>query len=131
MDVRIRELASRQDDVLAAWQLAELGLTRHAIAHRGGKWGWRPVHPGVYVTTLSPLSRRQRWLAATLTSPDSVLSHASAAPCWGIGRLEGRGEVVTRPGSGGRRRLGGVLELRSATLDGDTTTHEGIRVTPP
>ena len=64
-----------------------------------------------------------------LSSPDSVLSHASAAACWGIRRYDGRYEVVTRPGSGGPRRFGGVLELRSATLDCDVTTCDGIRIT--
>ena len=37
--------------------------------------------------------------------------------------------MVTRPGSGGRRRLGGVLVLRSTTLRGDTTRLNGIPIT--
>jgi very-short-patch-repair endonuclease len=129
MDVRVRELAARQEDVVAAWQLIALGLTRRAIDHRISKWGWRLAHPGVYAMTSAPLTRRQRWIAATLTSPDSVLSHASAAACWGIRRFAGSYEIVTRPGSGGRRRLGGVLVLRSTMLEGHTTTRDGIRIT--
>jgi very-short-patch-repair endonuclease len=129
MDVRVRELAAGQDDLVAAWQLTALGLTRKAVAHAIRKWGWQAVHPGVYAIGSAPLTRRQLWIAATLTSPDSVLSHASAAACWGIRRFAGSYEIVTRPGSGGRRRLGGVLELRSLTLDGDTTSHDDIRIT--
>jgi hypothetical protein len=36
---------------------------------------------------------------------------------------------VTRPGSGGPRRLGRVLVCHSKTLAGDTTRHEGIPIT--
>jgi hypothetical protein len=129
MNVRVGELAGRQDDVVAAWQLTALGLSRHAIAHAVSSRGWRTVHSGVYLLTNAPLTQRQRWIAATLTSPRSVLSHASAAACWGIRRFARSYEVVTRPGSGGRRQLGSVLVLRSVTLDGDTTTHTGIRIT--
>jgi very-short-patch-repair endonuclease len=129
MDVRIRELAARQGDLVATWQLRTLGLTKHAIAHAAERLGWRRVHSGVYALTSSPLTRRQRWIAATLTTPDSVLSHASAAACWGIMRFEGGFEIVTRPGSGGRRRIGTVLVLRSRTLEGDTTARDGIRIT--
>ncbi|HEX2234189.1 MAG TPA: DUF559 domain-containing protein, partial [Thermoleophilaceae bacterium] len=69
------------------------------------------------------------WMAATLTTPDSVLSHTSAAACWGFRRPTGAMGTVTRPGSGGRRRLGGVLVMRSHTLAGDTTRHQGIPIT--
>jgi hypothetical protein len=129
MDVRVRRLAATQADLVASWQLLAAGLTRHGIAHGVSRWGWRVVHPGVYALTSAPLTRRQRWIAATLTTPDSVLSHASAAACWGMRRPQGNFEIVTRPGSGGRRRLGSVLVLRSRTLDGDTTMHDGIRIT--
>jgi hypothetical protein len=70
------------------------------IDHRVRQRGWRVVHPGVYALTNAPLTRRQLWIAATLTTPDSVLSHASAAACWGIRPFEGSFETVTRPGSG-------------------------------
>jgi hypothetical protein len=129
MDVRIRQLAAGQADVVAAWQLLSAGLTRRMVDDRVARWGWRVVHPGVYALTSAPLTRRQLWIAATLTAPDTVLSHASAAACWGIRPFEGRFETVTRPGSGGPRWLGGVLVRRSTTLDGDTTYHEGIRIT--
>src|SRR5215210_4561127 len=99
MDVRgVKELAARQGDLIAAWQLVDAGLNRRAIEHRARQWGWRRVHQGVYALTSAPLTQRQRWIAATLTTPDSVLSHASAAACWGFRRNESRYEVVTRPG---------------------------------
>jgi hypothetical protein len=132
MDVRVRGLAAKQADLVAQWQLLDAGLTRHAIHHAVAKWGWRVVHPGVYALTSAPLTQHQRWMAATLATPDSVLSHGSAAACWGFADQRSRArpyETVTRPGSGGRRRLGGVLVTRSRTLDGDTTTVNGLRIT--
>jgi very-short-patch-repair endonuclease len=87
------------------------------------------VHPGVYALTHAPLTARQRWIAATLITPDTVLSHASAAACWGFRPFEPPFETVTRPGSGGPRRVGGLLVARSKTLDGDVTRHEGIAIT--
>jgi very-short-patch-repair endonuclease len=129
MDVELRGLAARQADVVAAWQLLEAGLTRRMIDHRVQTRGWRVVHPGVYALANAPLTRRQLWIAATLTTPESVVSHASAGACWGIRPFSGGFETVTRPGSGGRRRMGGVLVFRSSTLEGDTTRHEGIAIT--
>jgi very-short-patch-repair endonuclease len=129
MDVRLRALAADQGDLVAAWQLLAAGFTRAMVDHRVRNHRWRVVHPGVYALTNAPLTRRQLWMSATLTSPDTFLSHASAGACWGIRRYEGSLEMVTRPGSGGPERLGGVLVLRSKTLDGDTTTHDGIQIT--
>jgi Protein of unknown function (DUF559) len=129
MAVGLRELAAQQADVVAAWQLLAAGWTRRKIDHWVSARGWRIVHPGVYALTSAPLTRRQLWIAATLTAPHTVLSHASAGACWGFRPFDGRFETVTRPGSGSRRRLGGVLVFRSGTLDGDTTWHEGIAIT--
>src|SRR4051812_42858483 len=117
MDSRLRYLAARQADVVAAWQLLAAGWTRHAIAHDIRRNGWRVVHPGVYVLTSSPLRREQLWFAATLTTPDSFLTHGSAGACFAFHRFERGFEVITRPGAGGRRRHGGLLVFRSKRLD--------------
>lgn len=69
MTVRVVELAAEQYDVVAAWQLRRAGATRRVIEH---------------------CTRHQRWMAATLTAPGSVLSHASAAACWARGTMTGR-----------------------------------------
>lgn len=47
----------------------------------------------------------------------------------GIWSLPRRFETVTRPGSGGPRRHGGLLVFRSTTLDGDCTVLRGIPTT--
>ena len=129
MNVQVRALAAAQADLVAGWQLRSTGFTWRKVQHHVHNRGWRVVHPGVYALTSAPLTRRQLWMAATLTSSDSFLSHANAGACFGIRSFEGSFETVTRPGSGGPKRLGGVLVLRSRTLDGDTTTHDGIEIT--
>jgi Protein of unknown function (DUF559) len=129
MDSHLRKLAARQADVVAAWQLREAGWTAKRVWHHARSRGWRRVHPGVYALTASPLSRLQLWWAATLTAPDTVLSHGSAGACFGFYRFEKPFEVVTRPGRGGRRRQGGVLVFRSQRLEGQVTRHDGIPIT--
>jgi hypothetical protein len=131
MDAYIRGLAARQVDVVAAWQLLAAGFSRRMVDHRVGDRGWRVLHPGVYLLTSSPPTRPQLWIAATLTTPDSVLSHTSAAARFGFRAFDRGYETVTRPGSGGPERLQGLLVRRSTTLAGDTIVHEGVRTTTP
>ena len=71
------------------------------------------------------------WMEAALTEPGSVLSHASAAAAFGAWGLARDFEAITRPGSGGPRRHGGVLVYRSSLLAGETTTLKGIPITTP
>src|SRR5690348_9713528 len=118
MHVHLQKLASTQHDVVAAWQLVAAGWTRAMVDHHVAHHCWQLVYPGVYAVNHGPLTRRQRWIAATLTTPDSVLSHASAAACWGFRPWEARFETITRPGNGGPRRKGGVLVCHSKMLDG-------------
>src|SRR3954453_12045382 len=131
MDVHLRKLAFKQHDVVAAWQLMAAGWSRAMVVHHVEQGGGRMIHRGVYAVNQAPLTRRQRWIAATLSTPDSVLSHASAAACWGFRPWEASFETITRPGAGGRRRMGRLLVCRSLTLDGDVTRHEGIAITTP
>src|SRR3954447_12952137 len=131
MDVHLRKLAFKQHDVVAAWQLMAAGWSRAMVVHHVEQGGWRMIHRGVYAVSQAPLTRRQQWIAATLSTPDSVLSHASAAACWGFRPWEASFETITRPGAGGRRRMGRLLVCRSLTLDGDVTRHEGIAITTP
>src|SRR2546423_811052 len=106
MDVRLRELAERQHDLVASWQLTALGWTDDMVRYRARGDHGRRLHKGVYALTQGKLTRHQRWLAATLTSPDTFLSHASAAACYGCYGFDRTVEMVTRHGSGGRRRIG-------------------------
>src|SRR2546425_8226515 len=129
MAPHVRALAAKHYDVVAAWQLFAVGWTRRMIIHRIRAHGWRVVHRGVYALNSAPLTRHQLWIAATLTSPNSFLSHASAGACHGFRPWRGSFEVITRPGSSGPKRWGRVLVVRSEALKGDITRHPAIPIT--
>ena len=83
-----RELATLQDGVVARWQLIRAGLSERSAEC----WvrGMQPLHDGVYLAGLAPPTQRQLWWAAVLTSPGTVLSHASAAACFGLRPVVGQ-----------------------------------------
>jgi hypothetical protein len=128
-DGQIAELAGQQFNRISRQQLLDLGLSEKAIAHRLASGRLVAVEQGVFA--IAPVLENDwgRWMAATLTAPGSVLSHLSAAAAWGFLSLPRQLEQVTRPGSGGPRRHGGVLAFRSSKLDGDVTTMRGIPIT--
>src|SRR3712207_4316560 len=119
-DVRLAELAGRQHNRVALRQLLELGLSEDAIRHRVHTGRLIVVEEAVFAVAPLLDDPRGRWMGATLTAPGTVLSHNSAAAAWGFRPQHAPFETVTRPGSGGRRRHGGVLVHRSTTLDGNT-----------
>src|SRR4051794_23884624 len=129
MDVRLRELAAAQRDLVAAWQLLGTGWTPRMVAQHRVQQGWRLVHRGVYALTHAPLTPEQLRMAATLTAPGTFLSHASAGAHYGIWSFPGRYETVTRRGNRGQQRSSGLHVSYSKALD--TTTHEGVPITTP
>jgi len=128
-DVRLLELAGRQHRCVARRQLLALGYSDRAIAHRLAGGRLVQLHDGVYAVAPVLDERSTRWMAVTLTAPDSVLSHASAAAAWGFRACNAPFEVITRRGSGGPERKDDVLVCRSQTVD--ATTLEGIPITTP
>lgn len=129
MDVHLRTLVSDQGNLVAVWQLLDLGWTRRRVQHLVEREHWQAVHEGVYALTLAPLTRRQLWIAATLTAPGTFLSHASAGACWGFRPWEARFETVVRRGSGGPRRIGALRVSRSKLLSDDVGTLDRIPIT--
>lgn len=128
-DSQIAKVAAGQFNRISRRQLIDLGLTDKAITHRVVSGRLVAVEEGVFAIAPVLDDDWGRWMAATLTAPRSVLSHLSAAAAWGILSLARPLESVTRPGSGGPRRHGGVLAYRSTTLDGDVVTVSGVPVT--
>jgi hypothetical protein len=123
-------LAGTQFNRVSRAQLARLGLTDAAIEHRIAAERLMIVEQGV--CALPPVLEHDdwgRWKGATLTAPETYLSHESAAAAWGLWSRRLGLQTVTRPGSGGPRRHGGLLVFRSTTLKGDTTTVCGIPIT--
>jgi very-short-patch-repair endonuclease len=123
----LRREAAKREGVVSAWVLLEAGMSRHAIAHHTA--GLRRIHDGVWVTGDAPIARRQLWWAAVLTTPASVLSHASAGAAWGFRPWDGAFEVITRPGNGGPRRFGQLLVCRAKHVD--STVLNGLPITTP
>lgn len=129
-DVRVAQLAGAQFNRVSRRQLIALGLSHAAIAHRVARGRLVIVEEGVFA--VAPVLEHDawgRWMGATLTAPGSVLSHVSAAAAWGIWSLPRGFETITRPGSGGPQRHGGVLVLRSSTLAGECEVLRGIAIT--
>lgn len=129
-DVRIAELAGRQFNRVSRRQLIELGLSEPTIERRLASGRLVIVEEAVYA--VSPVLEHDewgRWMGATLTTPASALSHVSAGAAWGFWSLRRPLETITRPGSGGPRRHGGIRVYRSSVLDEDRTTLRGIPIT--
>jgi hypothetical protein len=129
-DVRVEELAARQFNRVSRLQLYELGLSDRAIDGRLASGRLVGVEQGVFA--LPPVLEHDdwgRWMGATLTAPATVLTHQSAAAAGGYWSLSRPFETVTRSGSGGRRRHGGLLVYRSTTLEGEWEELRGIPIT--
>jgi hypothetical protein len=62
----IAELAARQHDVVARWQLLGLGVSEDAIGHRLETSRLRRVRAGVYRVNSARLTLRGRWIADVL-----------------------------------------------------------------
>src|SRR3954468_9449196 len=103
MDVH-RDLAARQRDLVAAWQLVRAGWTRAMVDHYVREHRWQTVPSGVYAVSYSPLSREQLRMGATLTAPNSLLARFGAGAQYGIWRFDAGYETIVRPGNRGVER---------------------------
>jgi very-short-patch-repair endonuclease len=125
-------LVERQHGVVSRRQLLELGLSSEAIQHRIARGRLHPLWRGTYAVGRAPVSRRGRWMAATLCcGAGAVLSHETAAALWGI-REQRRGPIhVTVPAGrdGGRRGI--VVHRRRVLGASDLSLRDGIPVTSP
>jgi predicted transcriptional regulator of viral defense system len=130
-DVHLFELLEKQWNRVSLAQMEALGYTRREVSERVLAARLRGVHQGVFAGRPFLDDQRGRWMAATLTAPESYLSHASSAALHGFWDRRRPREAVTRPGNGGPRRLDGLFVYRSMTLAGNTTTVDGIPTTTP
>jgi Protein of unknown function (DUF559) len=129
-DAQIAQVAATQFNRVSRRQFLALGLSDEAIDNAVARGRLVTVEQGVFA--IAPLLDHDDWgpwMAATLTEPGTVLSHLSAAAAWGLLSPRPGYQTVTRPGSGGPRRHGGVLAFRSKTLDDDITLLRGIPIT--
>jgi uncharacterized protein DUF559 len=128
-DALLRSLARRQAGTFAVWQLRDEGMSRAAVDHHVRRH--RRIHDGVYVTGDAPVTRWQRWWAATLTAPERYLSQFSSGAAYGFLTWDPGFEIVTTHGCGGRVRYGDVVVCRSRSLDGHTGALRGLPITSP
>lgn len=126
-DVRPEAIAAGQQGLVARWQLQRAGMSAKAVRHWSAPL--RSVREGVYLTGCGPVGQLQRWWAAVLTAPGTVLSHASAAAFWGIRPVTGTVLTVTRVGARGRTTEAGLLVCYSLTLAVDVVDVDGLPVT--
>ena len=129
-DVHLAALAARQFNRVSRSQLRELGLSESMITDRVAAGRLVAVEEGVFA--MAPVLEHDgwgRWMGATLTAPGTALSHASAGAAWGFWSLPRQFEAVTRSGSGGPRRHGGILVYRSTVLTEDLAELRGIPIT--
>jgi Protein of unknown function (DUF559) len=130
-DVRLFELLEQQWNRASLTQIEALGYTRLDVSRWVAADRLRAVHEGVFAARPFLDDQRGRWMAATLTAPGTCLSHASSAALHGFWDRRRSVEAVTRLGSGGPRRIDGLLVYRSLTIAGNTMTIDGIPTTTP
>jgi very-short-patch-repair endonuclease len=124
------KLASRQEGVVADWQLLPFGITRATIDHwlRSGRL--HLIHRGVYAVGHPALSLNGRlWAAVLAYGPNAVLSHRDAAALWGVRQDNRRLIDVTVPGRTRHRRTGIDVHLVRNLDPRDVTKIDGIPVT--
>jgi hypothetical protein len=131
LDVRLLELLESQWNRASLAQIEALGLSQGDVAYRVATGRLRAVHEGVFAGRPFLDDQRGRWMAATLTAPETYLSHASSAALHGFWDRRRPVETVSRPGNGGPRRIDGLFVYRSVTLNGNTMTVDGIPTTTP
>jgi very-short-patch-repair endonuclease len=122
-------LATRQDGVVARWQLLRLGVSAAAIKRRLGSGHLHRLHRGVYAVGHEAVSPRGRAIAALLAVGDgAVLSHRSAA--WGHGLMPAPEIHDVMTSSRFRRELDGVHVHRVRSLPpSHVTSRDGLPLT--
>ena len=129
-DAQVADLAGRQFNRFSREQLFELGMSPDAIYQRVDSGRFVNVEEGVFA--VAPVLEHDdwgKWMGATLTAPGSRLSLGWAGFAWGFWYRPSGLITVTRPGSGGPRRLSGVRAYRSMTVEAESTHHRGIPIT--
>ena len=125
--VRLERVASRQSGVVSRAQLESCGISGSAISRWARCRRLVRLYPGVYAVGHRTLSVRGRLLGALFhAGPGAVLSHTTAAWCWGFVEHEPR--VIHLSAPIGREPTPGVRIHRPRALE--RQVHNGFAVTP-
>lgn len=102
-------------------------MSRNQLGHLVRSRIVERCHPGVYRLVASESSWHQSAMAATLSMPESALSHRSAARLWGLSVVSQRIELTVPPTCSTRREDFHIH--RSNQMDGHVTEKDAIAVT--
>jgi len=124
-------LAKTQHGVVARRQLLALGFGRRAITGALERGRLHEIFFGVYVVGVRRISRRGRWMAATLAAGEgALLSHRSAARLWRLMTAAAERIDVTLP-TGRVVRRQGIVSHGSFVAEDEWLVRDGIPVTSP
>jgi very-short-patch-repair endonuclease len=124
-------LAKTQHGVVARRQLLALGFGRRAITGALERGRLHEVFLGVYVVGVRRISRRGRWMAATLAAGEgALLSHRSAARLWRLMPAAAERIDVTVP-TGRVVRRQGIVSHESLVAEDEWVVRDGIPLTSP
>jgi hypothetical protein len=84
----IADYASGQDDVVARWELIDMGMRSRDIATALADDRLQHVHDTVYLVGDAELTWHGRCKAATLAVPEAIISHLTATMIHGIVPLD-------------------------------------------
>ena len=136
LDSAVTARLEQQRGVVAVWQLVDDGCSEDTIRHAAKQL--RRVHDGVYLSGHAPLTDWQRWKAATISAPGTVLSDWSGSVFLGIRDKDRWPTTVKRLGSGGPKtfgprpdRLGSLKVFHTDRLAADTIEVDEIRSLSP
>jgi len=129
VDLGVARWAARQHGLVTRRQVLDAGGGRGLIAHRLHIGRWVLVGAGVYRLAGTPVTWKQRALAACLVAgPGAVVSHRSAAVLWGIsGFRPGPVEITVQMGRSSRNALARVHR----SSDVEATVRDRVPVSRP
>lgn len=131
-DRELAGLARKQGGFVLTAQALAAGLSPAAIGRRVAARRWFVVVRGVYAVGSEPSSHVATCRAALLAVPGSVVSHRSAAFCWGmLERPPALPELTAPHGSADVRRAGMTVHRSRRLTTDDCRRHRGLRVTRP
>ena len=132
MDAVVADAAAADWGVLSLEELAECGLSRHAVARRAERGLLHRRHRGVYAVGHRELTKGGAWLAAVKAGGRSAaLSHYSGAANWGFVEWDGRTPEITVPAPAARRHPGIRVHESKLLTPKDVMSRDGIPVTSP
>ena len=133
LELRIAQIAGRQDNLITWEQLVRIGVGRRAVARRVESGRWQRIHKAVYLIGPAPPTLSAKARAAVLTcGDDAALSHRTAAMVWRLVTVPPEPELhVTIPGRNPGVKPGIHIHRVVELPPDEVTTKHGIPLTTP